>query len=102
MIFSRGTVLLAAPFNMKDSSTGAAIPVAESVAVELPGSGGGRHYAISRSGSLVYVPAAAAYELVIVGANAVERAVGQPQRSLPARSRWSSVGSTSLVGPTAQ
>lgn len=61
------------------------IPVAEGVAVELPGSGGGRHYAISRSGSLVYVPAADAYELVVVGANAVERVVGQPQRSLENR-----------------
>jgi Tol biopolymer transport system component len=28
------------------------------------------------------VPAADAYELVVVGANAVERVVGQPQRSL--------------------
>ena len=82
VIFSRGTTLLAAPFNIKDSSTGAAIPVADGVAVELPGSGGGRHYAISRSGALVYVPAADAYELVVVGANAVERVVGQPQRSL--------------------
>ena len=70
MIFSRGTTLLAAPFNIKDSSTGAAIPVADGVAVELPGSGGGRHYAISRSGALVYVPAADAYKLVVIGANA--------------------------------
>ncbi|MCA1651827.1 MAG: protein kinase [Acidobacteria bacterium] len=82
VIFSRGTTLLAAPLNMKDSSTGTATPVAEGVAVELPGSGGGRHYAISRGGSLVYVPAADAYELVVVGANAVERVVGQPQPSL--------------------
>ena len=82
VIFMRGTTLLAAPLNIKDSSTGTAIPVAEGVAVELAGSGGGRHYAISRSGSLVYVPAAHAYELVVVGANAVERVVGEPQRSL--------------------
>jgi serine/threonine-protein kinase len=82
VIFSRGTTLLAAPFNIEESSTGAAIPVAEAVAVELPGSGGGGHYAISRSGTLVYVPAADAYELVIVGANATARVVGQPQRSL--------------------
>lgn len=82
VIFSRGTTLLAAPFNINDSSTGAVIPVADGVAVELPGSGGGRHYAISRSGALVYVPAADAYELVVVGANAVERVVGQQQRSL--------------------
>ena len=82
VIFSRGQTLLAAPFNKDNSSTGAAVPVAEGVAVELPGSGGGRHYAISRSGSLVYVPAAAAYELVIVDAKGDARTVGQPQRSL--------------------
>jgi Tol biopolymer transport system component len=52
------------------------------VAVELPGSGGGRHYAISRNGTLVYVPAAAAYELVVVGSDGAERVIGQPQRSL--------------------
>ena len=82
VIFSRGTTLLAAPFNMEDSSTGAAIPIAQGAAAELPGSGGGRHYAISRSGSLVYVPAADAYELVVIGPNTAERVVGQPQRSL--------------------
>jgi serine/threonine-protein kinase len=82
VIFSRGTTLLAAPFDIERSSTGAAIPVAEGVAVELPGSGGGRHYAISRGGSLVYVPAADAYELNVVGGDAVERVIGQPQHSL--------------------
>ena len=82
VIFSRGTTLLAAPLDLEDASVGAAIAVAEGVAVELPGSGGGRHYAISRTGALVYVPAPDAYELVVVGADAVERAVGPPQRSL--------------------
>ena len=60
MIFSRGTTLLAAPFNLQDSSIGAAISLTDNVAVEFPGSGGGRHYAISRGGALVYVPAPAA------------------------------------------
>jgi serine/threonine-protein kinase len=82
VIFSRGTTLLAAPINLDDSSIGAAIPLVEGVAVELPGSGGGRHYAVSRSGALVYVPAADAYELVVAGADAVEHVIGQPQRSL--------------------
>ncbi len=82
VIFSRGTTLLAAPINVQDRSMGTTIPVAQGVAVELPGSGGGRHYAVSRSGALVYVPAADAYELVVVGPNAVERVVGQQQRSL--------------------
>ncbi len=82
VIFSRGTTLLAAPLNLETSSTGATNPLVQNVAVELPGSGGGRHYAISRSGALVYVPAADAYELVVIGANAVERVVGEPRRSL--------------------
>jgi serine/threonine protein kinase len=82
VIFSRGTTLFAARINLADASTGPASPIAEGVAVELPGSGGGRHYAISRSGALVYVPAATAYELVVIGADGLERVVGQPQRSL--------------------
>ena len=82
VIFSRGTTLLAAPFDMENGLVGAAVAVTERVAVELPGSGGGRHYAISRNGALVYVPAPDAYELVLVGAGAPERVVGQPQRSL--------------------
>ena len=82
VIFSRGTTLLAAPIKLEDSSIGAAIPLVEGVAVELPGSGGGRHYAFSRSGALVYVPAAEAYELVVAGPAAVEHVIGPPQRSL--------------------
>jgi len=82
VIFSRGTTLLAAPINLEDFSMGAAIPLVEGVAVELPGSGGGRHYAISRSGALVYVPAADAYELVLAGADGTRRVIGEPQRSL--------------------
>ena len=81
MIFSRGTTLLAVPLNLADLSTGTEFPVEEGVAVELPGSGGGRHYAISRSGALVYVPAAEAYEVVVVGTDGVARVIGQPQRS---------------------
>ena len=82
LIFTRGTTLLAAPFNLRDTSVGPAVAVTERVAVELPGSGGGRHYAISRSGVLVYVPAADAYELVVAGTDGRERTLGQPLRSL--------------------
>ena len=82
VIFSRGTTLLAVPINLTDLSTGTEFPLVEGVAVELPGSGGGRHYAISRSGALVYVPAAEAYELVVVGNGGAARVIGQPQRSL--------------------
>ena len=81
VIFSRGTTLLAAPLDLDTASAGAAIAVTERVAVELPGSGGGRHYAISRNGALVYVPAPEAYELVVVGQDGGERVIGQPQRS---------------------
>ena len=82
VIFSRGRTLLAAPIDLQRLSVGAAVPVTDGVAMELPGSGGGGHYAVSRSGALVYVPAADAYELVMVGPNAAERVVGQQQRSL--------------------
>jgi Tol biopolymer transport system component len=82
LIFSRGTTLLAAPLDPAYASVGTAIPVAAGVAVELPGSGGGRHYAIARNGTLVYVPHADAYELVVIGATGAERVIGQPQRSL--------------------
>jgi len=81
VIFSRGTTLLAAPIDPAYTSVGKAIPVTAGVAAELPGSGGGRHYAIARSGSLVYVPAAEAYELVVIDAKATERVIGQPQRT---------------------
>ena len=82
VIFSRGTTLLAAPIDPAYTSVGIATPVTAGVAAELAGSGGGRHYAIARSGSLVYVPAADAYELVVVDAKAAERVIGQPQKTL--------------------
>jgi serine/threonine-protein kinase len=82
VIFSRGATLLGAPLDPEAASSGAAFPLVESVAVELPGSGGGRHYAVSRSGALAYVPAPDAYELVVVDADGVERVLGEPQRSL--------------------
>ena len=81
MIFGRGTTLLAAPFNLQDSSIGAAIALVDNVAVELPGSGGGATMP-SHPAALVYVPAAVAHELVVLGADGAERVVGQPQRSL--------------------
>ena len=50
--------------------------------MELPGSGGGRHYAVSRTGALAYVPAPEAYELVAVGSDGIPRLIGQAHRSL--------------------
>ena len=82
LVFIRGATLLAAPFDVEDGSVGAPVAVTEQVAVELPGSGGGRHYAVSNTGTLVYVPAADAYELVLRRADTGERRLGQPQRVL--------------------
>ena len=76
VIFSRARTLLAARFDPMDGSVGAAIPLVDGVAVELPGSGGGRHYAVARSGTLVYVPAPDAYEMVVLERNGVDRVVG--------------------------
>ncbi len=81
VVFTRGATLLSAPFDVAKNSIGAAVAVTERVAVELPGSGGGRHYAISHNGTLAYVPAADTYQLVTVGGDGQERVIGQPQRS---------------------
>ena len=82
VIFSRGTTLLAAPMDLtRDKPLGTVFPAADGVAVELPGSGGGRHYTISRSGALAFVPAADAYALVVVDPKGVERLVTAHQRS---------------------
>ena len=79
----RGTTLLAVPFDLsRYETTGPAVPLVENVAVELPGSGGGRHYALSPSGTLAYVPAARAYSLVLLQPNGIERAVTEPQPTL--------------------
>ena len=82
VIFSRGATLLAAPLDLRDLSVGAALPLIDGVAMELPGSGGGGHYAVSRNGTLVYVPAAEAYELVVARGDGTARVVGPAQRSL--------------------
>jgi serine/threonine-protein kinase len=82
LIFSRGTTLLAAPLDLETLElTGPAVPLVEQVATELPGSGGGGHYSISRSETLAFVPAPAAYELVLAGTGGTEQPIGQPQRS---------------------
>ena len=95
VIFSRGTTLLAAPLNLKDRSVGAAVAVAEGVAVES--ASGSRHYAISRTGTLAHVPAPETYELVVVGADAAERVLGKPERSLE-NPRFSPNGRSVVVG----
>ncbi|HEU4893789.1 MAG TPA: protein kinase [Vicinamibacterales bacterium] len=99
VIFSRARTLLAARFDPVDGSIGAAVPLADGVAVELPGSGGGRHYAVARSGTLVYVPAPDAYEMVVVDRKGLERLVGERQRSLE-NPRFSPDGNHVVVAAT--
>ena len=78
VVFSRGTNLFSAPFDADKLSVGAATPVASGVASEP---GGGCHYAISRTGTLVYVPAAESYELVTIEPSGRETIVGPAQHS---------------------
>jgi Tol biopolymer transport system component len=97
LIFSRSSTLLAAPFDPDGASVGTAVPLVDGVAVELPGSGGGRHYAVARTGALVYVPAPRAYELALVGPGGDARPIGQPQRSFE-NPRFSPDGTEVVVG----
>lgn len=97
VIFSRSKTLLAAPFDMSNASLGSPISLLDGVAVELPGSGGGRHYAVARTGALVYVPAPEAYELALVNAVGDSRVLGQAQPSFE-NPRFSPDGSEVVVG----
>ena len=100
VILSRGTTLLAAPIDLsRHEMTGPVVPLAEGVAVELPGSGGGRHYAISENGTLVYVPAAKAYALVLLQADRTERLLTEDQRSFE-NPRFSPDGQHVVVAAT--
>jgi Tol biopolymer transport system component len=97
VLFSRSSTLLAAPFDVDDSSVGTAVPLFDGVAVELPGSGGGRHYAVARAGALAYVPAPHAYELALIADGGVHRTIAQPQRSFE-NPRFSPDGTEVVVG----
>ena len=62
VIVSRGATLLAAPVDLaRLEVTGPVVPLLEGVASEAASVGVPRHYAISRSGTLAYVPAADTY-----------------------------------------
>jgi serine/threonine-protein kinase len=57
IVYARGGNLLAVPFDLRSRKvTGAAVPVVEGVRRGLVGATGTAHYAISRSGVLVYAP----------------------------------------------
>ena len=82
VILSRGTTLLAAPIDLsRHEMTGPVVPLAEGVAAEVPGSAEGRHYAISNNGTLVYVPGANAYTVVLLEADGTERLLTEEQHS---------------------
>jgi Tol biopolymer transport system component len=75
LILSRGTTLLSAPFDPELLAlTGRLVPVVEDVAVEgtaddVP------HVAVSRAGTLAYVPAARTHELVLRERDGSERSL---------------------------
>jgi eukaryotic-like serine/threonine-protein kinase len=75
VIVSRGMTLLAAPFNpSRLELTGDVVPLVDGVAP--PG-----HYAISRSGTLAYVPAAETYAIVLVNADGTEHLITEERLS---------------------
>lgn len=70
LILRRGRSLLAAPFDASRLELeGPVVPLVEGVVAE------GRHYAISRSGTLAYVPGVQAHALVMVEPDGTERLV---------------------------
>jgi eukaryotic-like serine/threonine-protein kinase len=73
LIFGRGNALLAAPLDVgRLALTGPAVPILDNIVRD----GAGQfHYAISRSGSLAYLPGAQAHNLVVIGADGTERAL---------------------------
>jgi serine/threonine-protein kinase len=72
LMVRRETTLLAAPFDLgRLALTGTVVPVVEGVAWERSSSGA--HVAVSLGGTLAYVPATAAYALVLVGPDRSER-----------------------------
>ena len=76
LILSRGTTLLAAPFDAtRLELTGPVVPIVEGAAVER--SQGGVHAAVSSTGTLAYVPAVQTYALVVVEPDGSERLLSQ-------------------------
>lgn len=74
LIFARGSVLLAAPFDPgRLELTGPSVPLVEGAAHEAGLNVA--HYAISRSGALAYLPGTTTQSLVLVNASGDERAV---------------------------
>jgi Tol biopolymer transport system component len=77
LILNRQTTLLVVPFDAtRLEITGPVVPVVEGVAVERA-SGGAAYIAVSRAGTLAYLPAARAYALVLVEPDGTERLLSE-------------------------
>jgi Tol biopolymer transport system component len=94
LVFGRGTTLLAAPFDpQRLDLTGPEVPLLEGVATDF----GVVHYAISRTGTLAYVPGSGVHELLLVSADGSERLVTEERVSFR-RPRFSPDGTRVAVG----
>ena len=95
LVLSRGANLLGAPFDpSRLELNGPVVPLIEGVATE---STGARHFAISPSGTLAYVPAARTHALVLVKADGTERPVGEEGYSFE-NPQFSTNGGRIVVG----
>jgi Tol biopolymer transport system component len=79
LIVADGTTLLAASLDQSRLETGRMDALLERVAEELATMGGMFHYAVSREGTLVYVPAEEMFSLVVVQADGTEHHVTADQ-----------------------
>jgi Tol biopolymer transport system component len=76
LILTRGTTLLAAPFDAaRLEITGPVVPIVERVGYEL--TSGQPHVIVSPGGTLAYLPAPQAYELVLAEPDGSERLLSQ-------------------------
>jgi Tol biopolymer transport system component len=98
LLVTRGTTLLAAPFDADNLAvTGAAVAVVEDVDIErttnsLP------HLAVSRVGTVAYVPTANVFELVVIGGDGSERLL--TEREMLQNPRFSPDGNRVVVAET--
>jgi serine/threonine-protein kinase len=78
LLLSRRTTLLAAPFDPgRLQLSGDVVPLIEGVAYEPANTGAPAHVALSTDGAIAYVPAATAYELVLIEADGTKRVLAQ-------------------------
>ena len=83
VVLGRGATLLAVPIDLaRHELTGPVVPLVEGVASDASPGGGMRHYAIAGNGTLAYVAAPAAYNLVVVNRDGTERVLGSAERSI--------------------